>query len=64
MKSCGSGGITPPFLTWALGGDCNTFSKKTSGPGVFSILSRAYVTINGVWIGNWMYWPLTDHNHK
>jgi hypothetical protein len=22
------------------------------------------VTIDGVWIGNWIYWTLTDHNYK
>jgi hypothetical protein len=22
------------------------------------------VTIDGIWIGNWIYWPLTDHNYN
>jgi hypothetical protein len=28
------------------------------------VLSCVWVTIDGVWIGNWIYWPLTDHNNK
>jgi hypothetical protein len=28
------------------------------------ILSRILVTIDGVWIGNWIYWPLTNRNCK
>jgi hypothetical protein len=28
------------------------------------ILSRLWVTIDGVWIGNWIYWTLTDRNYK
>jgi hypothetical protein len=22
------------------------------------------VTIGGIWISNWIYWPLTDRNYK
>jgi hypothetical protein len=28
------------------------------------ILSWFWVTVEGVWIGNWIYWTLTDHNYK
>jgi hypothetical protein len=28
------------------------------------ILSRLLVTIDGVWIGEWIYWPLTGRNYK
>jgi hypothetical protein len=28
------------------------------------ILSRVWVTTDGVWIGDSIYWPLTDHNYK
>jgi hypothetical protein len=28
------------------------------------ILSRVLVIIDGVWIGNWIYWPLTGRNYK
>jgi hypothetical protein len=27
-------------------------------------LSRVWVTIDGVWISDWIYWPLTDCNYK
>jgi hypothetical protein len=27
---------------------------------VYIVLSRDWVTIDGVWIGNWIYWALTD----
>jgi hypothetical protein len=30
----------------------------------FLQLSRVWVTIDVVWIGNWIYWPLTGHNCK
>jgi hypothetical protein len=28
------------------------------------LLSCVRVTIDGVWIGEWIYWPLTGHNYK
>jgi hypothetical protein len=28
------------------------------------ILSRIWVTIDGVWIGNWIYWTFTERNYK
>jgi hypothetical protein len=28
------------------------------------VLSHVWVTIYGVWIGNWIYWPLTSRNYK
>jgi hypothetical protein len=28
------------------------------------IMSRVWVTIDGVWIGNWIYWILTEPNYK
>jgi hypothetical protein len=31
---------------------------------IFNILSRVWVTIDGVWIGNWIYWSLTVRNYK
>jgi hypothetical protein len=30
----------------------------------YSILSHVWVTVDGVWIGNWIYWTLTDHNYQ
>jgi hypothetical protein len=27
-------------------------------------LSRVWVTVVGVWIGYWIYWPLTGRNYK
>jgi hypothetical protein len=29
-----------------------------------NILSRISVTKDGIWIGNWIYWPLTAPNYK
>jgi hypothetical protein len=29
-----------------------------------STLSRIWVTIDGGWIGNWIYWTLTDRNYS
>jgi hypothetical protein len=28
------------------------------------ILSRDWVSVDGVWIGNWIYWTLTERNYK
>jgi hypothetical protein len=39
-------------------------SHKDSHEHVGLILSRVWVTIHGVWIGNWIYWTLTDRNYK
>jgi hypothetical protein len=30
----------------------------------FIILTCMSVTIDGVWLGNWIYWTLTDCNYK
>jgi hypothetical protein len=29
-----------------------------------NLLSRVWVTIDGIWIGNWIYWTLTERNCK
>jgi hypothetical protein len=29
-----------------------------------NVLSLVWVTRNGVWIGNWIYWKLTDRNYN
>jgi hypothetical protein len=34
------------------------------GEAVIIVLSRDRVTIDRVWIGNWIYWILTDRNYK
>jgi hypothetical protein len=31
---------------------------------ISSILSQVWVITDGVWIGNWIYWTLTDHNYS
>jgi hypothetical protein len=28
------------------------------------VVTYMIVTIDGVWIGNWIYWPLIDGNYK
>jgi hypothetical protein len=30
----------------------------------FIILSRVWVTIDGVWVRNWIYWAFTERNYK
>jgi hypothetical protein len=42
----------------------NRCENLRSGHTEISKLSFVWVTIDGVWIGDWIYWTLTDCNYK
>jgi hypothetical protein len=37
---------------------------ETNATRDFTILWCDRVTMDGVWIGNWIYWTLTERNYK
>jgi hypothetical protein len=51
---------TPSFGVFSIGWDQVSHSYRAQ----FCILSRVWVTTDGVWIGDSIYWPLTDRNYK
>jgi hypothetical protein len=36
---------------------------QTEGISLENILSRVWVTTDGVWVGNSVYWTITEHNY-
>jgi hypothetical protein len=44
---------------------CLQSADSSENPAAYhDILSRAWVTTDGVWLGNWIYWTLTDRNYQ
>jgi hypothetical protein len=44
--------------------DTDNTVNKEQGNCMEDILSRVLVTTDGVWTGNWIYWPLTGRNYN
>jgi hypothetical protein len=59
---------TPAGCHWSITQNNWPLTKKIcqlpSSQGQQRVLSHVTVTKTQVWIGNWIYWPLTGHNYK